>query len=76
VASKLRDRQADLNASLYLGVGEEDSPSMLGDLGLLQKQLIDRPFKGLTVKSGAFAGFDHFNSAPVVFKAALASLLG
>jgi len=76
LASELRDRQATLDASVYLGGGQEDSPSMLSDLGLLEKQLMDRPFGGLTVKSGAFAGLDHFNSAPVILRAGLGELLG
>jgi predicted alpha/beta superfamily hydrolase len=76
LATKLRDKQASLNASVYLGVGEEETPSMLGDLGLLENQLRDRPFKGLTVKSGTFAGLDHFNSAGPILKAGLADLLG
>jgi len=76
LASKLRDKQASLDASLYLGVGEGDSPSMLGDLGLLEKQLKDRPFKGLGITSSTFAGLDHFDSAPVILMAGLADLLG
>jgi predicted alpha/beta superfamily hydrolase len=76
IASKLRDSHAALEASVYLGVGENDSPSMLADLGLLEKQLKDRPFKGLTIQSGTFAGLDHYNSAAVILKAGLADLLG
>jgi predicted alpha/beta superfamily hydrolase len=76
LAAKLRDRQAALDASLYLGVGEDDSPSMLGDLGLLEKQLKDRPFKGLNVTSATFAGLDHYDSAGPILKAGLAVLLG
>jgi ferri-bacillibactin esterase len=76
LASKLRDSQASLNARLYLGVGEGDSPSMLGDLGLLEKQLKDRPFKGLGITSATFKGLDHYNSAGEILAAGLADLLG
>lgn len=76
LASMLRDKQASLDATVYLGVGEEETPSMIGDLGLLEQQLKNRPFKGLTIKTGTFAGLDHFNSAAVILKAGLANLLG
>jgi predicted alpha/beta superfamily hydrolase len=76
LASKLRDRQAGLEARLYLGVGEGDSPSMLGDLGLLEKQLKDRPFKGLGITSATFTGLDHYNSAAEILSAGFTDLLG
>ena len=74
--SKLRDRRASLDGSLYLGVGENDSPSMSSDLGLLEKQLKDRPFKGLRVVSEVFPGRDHYDVMPFTMSAGLASLLG
>jgi predicted alpha/beta superfamily hydrolase len=74
--SKLRDRRASLDAALYLGVGEGDSPSMLSDLGLLEMQLKDRPFKGLRVISEVFPGRDHYDVMPYTMSAGLASLLG
>ena len=74
--SKLRDRQASLPGGLYLGVGENDSPSMSGDLGLIEKQLKDRPFKGLHVTSEVFPGRDHYDVMPYTLSAGLASLLG
>jgi predicted alpha/beta superfamily hydrolase len=74
--SKLRDRRATLDGSLYLGVGENDSPSMSSDLGLLEKQLKDRPFKGLRVVSEVFPGRDHYDVMPFTMSAGLASLLG
>jgi len=74
--SGLRDRQQELAGSLYLGVGEYDSPSMLGDLGLLEKQLEARPFEGLRVVSERFPGRDHYDVVTDSVRAGLASLLG
>jgi predicted alpha/beta superfamily hydrolase len=73
---KLRKRHATLKGKLYLGVGEEDSPSMLGDLGLLEKQLKDHPFTGLATVSRKFADRDHFNAPPDTVRSGLADLLG
>ena len=75
-ALRLRRRQTSLKGSLYLGVGEDDSPSMSGDLGLLEKQLKDKPFKGLHVVSEVFPGRDHYNVLPGTMSAGLATLLG
>lgn len=74
--SRLRDRHASLEGTLYLGVGEDDSPSMSGDLGLLEKQLKDRPFKGLRVVSEVLPGRDHYDVLPHTMGAGLACLLG
>jgi predicted alpha/beta superfamily hydrolase len=74
--SALRDRQAKLPGDLYLGVGTEETPSMLGDIDLLRKLLRDRPFSGLKVKTETFAGLDHYNSAPDILAGGLAYLLG
>jgi predicted alpha/beta superfamily hydrolase len=74
--SRLRDRRASLDGSLYLGVGENDSPSMSSDLGLLEKLLKDRPFNGLRVFSEVFPDHDHFDVIPFAMSAGLASLLG
>jgi uncharacterized protein len=74
--SRLRERHASLDGSLYLGVGENDSPSMSSDLGLLEKQLKDRPFKGLCVVSEVFPGRDHYDVLPFSVSAGLACLLG
>ncbi len=75
-ASRLRRRQTTLDGTLYLGVGEDDSPSMSGDLALLEKQLKDKPFKGLHVVSEVFPGRDHYNGLPDTLSAGLATLLG
>jgi uncharacterized protein len=74
--ARLRDRHGSLDASLYLGVGENDSPSMSSDLGLLEKQLKDRPFRGLRVVSEVFPGRDHYDVVASTMSAGLASLLG
>jgi predicted alpha/beta superfamily hydrolase len=74
--STLRDRQAALRGSLYLGVGGSDTPSMLADIGLLERQLKARPFEGLRVDSERFPEHDHYDVAPHIMAAGLASLLG
>jgi predicted alpha/beta superfamily hydrolase len=74
--SALRSRQSELIGRLYLGVGREDSPSMLGDLDLLEKQLAARPFDGLRVQSERFPGRDHYDVVPFSVRDGLATLLG
>ncbi len=76
LASRLRDATATLEGRLYLGVGSDDSPSMSDDMGLLEKQLEKRPFKGLAVASERFPGRDHYDVLPYTLTAGLASLLG
>jgi len=49
LAAHLRDRQTALPARAFLSVGEADSPSMTGDLTLLEQQLTDRPFDELAL---------------------------
>ena len=49
---------------------------MSSDLGLLEKQLKDKPFKGLRVVSEVFPGRDHYNALPDTVRAGLATLLG
>jgi len=76
LASRLRERQAHLEGRLYLGVGLDDTPSMTGDLALLEKQLAERPFNGLEVIAENFPGRDHYDVVPSTMTAGLASLLG
>jgi predicted alpha/beta superfamily hydrolase len=76
LVSRLRDRQEELPGRLYLGVGAEDSPSMSADMGLLERQLADRPFKGLRVDSERFPGRDHYDVLPDTLRSGLARLLG
>jgi predicted alpha/beta superfamily hydrolase len=74
--ARLRERQATLPGRLYLGVGADDTPSMTGDLALLERQLGAEPFAGLQVVSEQFPGRDHYDAAPDTMAAGLASLLG
>jgi len=76
LAAALRDRTEELQGRLYLGAGEDDTPSMIGDLALLERQLRDRPFRGLHVLSERFAGRDHYDVVPFTLRAGLAALLG
>ena len=75
LASALRDRSAELDASLYLCAGDQDSPSMTGDLALLEWQLAERPFGRLRVSSERFAGRNHYDVVPHAMRAGLATLL-
>jgi predicted alpha/beta superfamily hydrolase len=76
LASRLRDRQPVLRGHLYLCAGSDDTPSMAADLGLLERQLRDRPFDGLRVDSERFPGRDHYDVLPHSMRAGLAALLG
>jgi len=76
LAAALRGRRAVLRGTLYLGAGESDTPSMLGDLELLERQLRDRPFSGLRVVSERFAGRDHYDVVPLTLGSGLRALLG
>jgi predicted alpha/beta superfamily hydrolase len=76
LVSALRDRQTILRGRPYLDVGENDTPSMSGDLGLLEKQLENRPFEGLRVDCERFPGRDHYDVLPHSMRAGLATLLG
>jgi|CZKI01.1.fsa_nt_gi predicted alpha/beta superfamily hydrolase len=76
LASALRDRTDALHGRLYLGAGEDDTPSMIGDVALLEKQLKDRPFNGLRVLSERFAGLNHYDVVPHTLRAGLAALFG
>jgi uncharacterized protein len=76
LAAALRGRQAALHATLYLGAGGDDTPSMLGDMALLEGQLRDRPFRGLRVVSERFAGRDHYDVVPLTLRSGLLALLG
>jgi hypothetical protein len=71
-----RDATGELPARLFLGVGTEDTPSMTGDLALLEAQLAERPFKALEILSQRFAGRDHYNVLPESFRAGLHALFG
>lgn len=76
LAAALRDRKAALAGRLYLGAGEKDTPSMLGDMALLEAQLRARPFRGLRVISERFAGRDHYDVVPHTLRSGLLALFG
>ncbi len=69
-----RASDAHRSGRLVLSVGEGDSPSMTGDLALLEAQLAAEPFAGLDVTSQRFAGYDHYNVLPAAFRAGLQAL--
>jgi predicted alpha/beta superfamily hydrolase len=76
LARDLRDRRSSLAAHLFLGVGTEDSPSMTGDLTLLEAQLAAHPFAGLKITSDRFPGRDHLTALPDALRAGFRALLG
>lgn len=73
-ARRLRSRQRNLPARLFLSVGEKDSPSMTGDLALLETQLAEKPFAKLQIFSRRFPRRTHFNALPISFGTGLADL--
>jgi predicted alpha/beta superfamily hydrolase len=68
---RFRDQQATLPAQLFIGVGTEETASMIGDLLLMETQLAERPFEGLQITSVKFPGRDHYNVMPDLFSAGL-----
>jgi hypothetical protein len=64
------------NARVFLSVGENDTPSMTGDLALLEAQLAQQPVAGLEVISRRFPGRDHYNVLPDAFGEGLRALYG
>jgi len=73
-ADRLRRAEVALPARLYLSVGELDSPSMRGDLELLEVQLAAQPFPELEIVSRRFPGRDHYNVLPDAFRDGLRRL--
>jgi hypothetical protein len=73
-ARRLRSRQRALPARLFLSVGEKDSPSMTGDLTLLETQLAGKPFAKLKIFSHRFPRRTHFTALPISFRTGLAEL--
>ncbi len=65
-----------LPAKLFLSVGEDDTPSMTGDLTLLEDQLVALPFPQLEVISRRFPQRDHYNVLPDAFRTGLTVLFG
>ncbi len=73
-ADRLQRAGTALPARLFLSVGEHDTPSMTGDLDLLEAQLAARPFLQLEVISRRFADRDHYNVLPDAFREGLQRL--
>jgi predicted alpha/beta superfamily hydrolase len=76
LAAERRSLSPTLDGRLYLGAGEDDTPSMLGDMALLEGQLAERPFRGLGVVSERFPGRDHYDVVPSTLRGGMAALLG
>lgn len=68
--------ETPLPARLYLSVGDQDTPSMTGDLALLEHQLADQPLPRLEVVSERFAERDHYNVITDAFRGGLRALFG
>ncbi|HTX64399.1 MAG TPA: alpha/beta hydrolase-fold protein [Opitutaceae bacterium] len=74
-AGRLQRTGAALPARLFLSVGADDTPSMTGDLEMLEAQLAAHPFPQLEVNSRRFRGRDHYNVLPDAFREGLAWLM-
>lgn len=73
-ARRLRAKQHNLSARLFLSVGEKDSSSMTGDLALLEAQLAEKPFAKLRTFSHRFPRRTHFNALAISFRTGLREL--
>lgn len=74
--AQFRDQQAVLSADLFIGVGADETPSMLGDLALFDRQLAARPFGELRVTTRTYPDRDHYNLVPDLFTGGLRALFG
>jgi hypothetical protein len=72
--AQLRDTQSALPAEIYIGVGTDETPSMLGDLALFDEQLEARPFAELRITTQRFPDRDHYNLVPDLFTGGLRAL--
>jgi uncharacterized protein len=73
-AQNLQRTGIALPARLFLSAGANDTPSMMGDLEMLEQQLAALPFPQLEVISRRFPDRDHYNVLPDAFRAGLAAL--
>lgn len=73
-ADRLQRTGIALPARVFFGLGENDTPSMTGDLERLEAQLDARPFPQLKVISRRLAGHDHYNVLPEAFRAGMQRL--
>jgi predicted alpha/beta superfamily hydrolase len=76
LAAERHASDSHLPARLFLSVGESDTQSMIGDLGLLEQRLGQHPFTGLKFTSHRFPARNHFNVLPDAFRLGLAELFG
>jgi predicted alpha/beta superfamily hydrolase len=76
IARDVRRSGAAVPAHLFLCVGEEDTPSMTGDLALFEQQLAAKPFPELRVTSRRFPGHNHYDVLETAFAAGLGALYG
>jgi len=74
IVQSLRDEQKVLPARAFLSVGEEDSPSMTGDLTLLEAELTARPFEQLELIQKRYPKQDHYTAIDPAFEDGLAAL--
>ena len=75
-AQNLQRTGVALPAKLFLCAGEDETPSMTGDLTLLEDQLAALPFPELEIVSRRFSQRDHFNVLPDAFREGLTMLFG
>ena len=61
--------QERLPAKAFFSVGADDTPSMRGDLDLLERQLSAKPLRNLEYVFKRFEGKDHYNALPAAFRA-------
>jgi predicted alpha/beta superfamily hydrolase len=73
-AQQLQRTGVALPARLFLCVGENDTPSMTGDLTLLEDQLAAQPFPQLEILARRFPRRDHYDVLPDAFRAGLGVL--
>lgn len=71
----LRAEGVGLPAELYVGIGANDTVSMLEDFDLLRKQLEGAPFAGLEFHPETIPDRDHYDVAPDLFERGLETLL-
>ena len=73
-AQQLQRAGVALPARLFLCVGEDDTPSMTGDLEMFEQQLTALPFPELEVIARRFPRRDHYNVLPDAFRTGLREL--
>jgi hypothetical protein len=66
-ASRLQRTGGALPARVFLGIGENDTPSMKADFEMLENQLAAQQFPQLKVISRRFPKRDHYNVLPDAF---------